>query len=103
MLVLVAVAPAANASTGTSCAGVSYTVPHTNDEGHAALNNLRAVKVSCATARAVAKLFLVGRKAPKGWHAAHRTVVVRTNGRADTVSEEILTDGSARVTGDIAN
>ena len=100
---LIAFAPFADASPTQSCGSVSYTFPHTHDEGHAALNNLRASEISCTTARAAARTFLITGKAPASWHASLRTVVIRTNGKANTVSEEILTDGLARVTGDIAN
>ncbi len=75
------------------CASVSYTFPHTDNHGHAAVNNLIAVGVACSVARSVAHDFLVSGKPPKGWHQALRT----------TVGEVILERGSARVTGDIAN
>jgi hypothetical protein len=82
----------AGASTRRRCGSVSYTFPHTDDHGHAALNNLTAVDVSCATARSVARALIVTGRAPKHWHAA-----MKSSG------EEVLTDGRARVTGDIAN
>ena len=86
-----------------NCGGVSYTFPHTHDEGHAALNDLRASGVSCSTARSVARTFLIRGKAPESWHASLKTIVTRTQGRANTVGEEVLTHGAARVTGDVAN
>ena len=75
------------------CGSVSYTFPHTDDHGHAALNNLTAVGVSCAAARSVANDFLVAGKPPRGWHAA----------TGATAGEEVFTRGKARVTGDLAN
>lgn len=87
------------ASAATACGSVSYTVPHTHDEGHAALNDLTAAGVSCSTARTVARAFLAGHRSPKGWHATSKTVVSRGN----TIGEEIFTRGSARIVGDIAN
>jgi hypothetical protein len=103
IVVTSAFAPIANASTSTSCASVSVTVPHTNNHGHAALNNLRAINVTCTMARSVANTFLLTKKAPKSWLAASKTAVTHVNGQTNTVTEEILTRGSARVTGDIAN
>ena len=100
--VLIAFA-SATAAAATSCGSVSYTIPNTHNQFHAALNNLVAVNVSCRTARAAAKAFLITRKAPNGWHASTKTVVAHVNGQANTVSEEILTRRTARVTGDIAN
>jgi hypothetical protein len=90
--------PAA-ASAATACGSVSYTVPGTRGEGHAALNNLAASGVSCSRARAVAKAFLAGHRLPKGWHAISKTVV----GHGNTTGEEIFKHGSARVVGDVAN
>jgi hypothetical protein len=87
------------ASAATACGSVGYTVPHTHDEGHTALNNLTASGVSCSTARAVAKAFLTGHKPPQGWHAMSKTVVSHGN----TLGEEIFTRGAARVIGDMAN
>jgi hypothetical protein len=95
--------PAASASAATRCGNVSYTIPNTNDEGHAALNNVAAVNVSCRTARSVARTFLVTGKAPRGWHASTKNVITHVNGQANTVTEEILARRTARVTGDIAN
>jgi hypothetical protein len=89
-----AVAPAA-----TACGSVSYTIPGSHNQGHAALNNITASGVSCPTARTVAKAFLAGHKPPKGWHATSETVVSHGN----TIGEEIFTRGSARVIGDVAN
>ncbi len=89
----------ATASTATACGSVSYTFPGTHGQGHAALNNLTASGVSCSTARAVARAFLAGHKPPKGRHAMSKTVVSRGN----TLGEEILTRGSARIVGDVAN
>jgi hypothetical protein len=51
----------------------------------------------------VANAFLATGKAPQNWHATMKTVVIHVNGHANTVGEEILTRGNARVTGDIAN
>jgi hypothetical protein len=96
-------APAANAFATANCRSVSYTFPHTHGEGHAALNNLRAINVSCAAADSVARRFLIAGKAPEHWHASVKTVVRYIKGQANTVSEEILAHGDARVTGDIAN
>jgi hypothetical protein len=76
-----------------SCGSVSYTFPHTGGHGHAALNNLAAVGVSCATARSVARDFLLTGRPPRGWHATLGT----------NAGQEILTRGRARVSGDIAN
>jgi hypothetical protein len=100
---LLALAPSAGASTSAKCGSVSVTIPHTNNHGHAALNNITATNVTCVTARSVAKTFLLTTKAPKNWHASTKTVVVHSYGQTNTVSEEILTRGTARVTGDIAN
>ena len=100
---LLALAASASASAAARCGSVSYTIPNTHNQFHAALNNLVAVNVSCRTARAAAKAFLITRKAPNGWHASTKTVVAHVNGQANTVSEEILTRRTARVTGDIAN
>jgi hypothetical protein len=86
-----------------SCGSVSYTLPHTGGHAHAALNNLTAVGVSCVTARSVANAFLITGKPPKNWHATMKTVVTHIDGQANTVGEEILTRGKARVTGDIDN
>jgi G:T-mismatch repair DNA endonuclease (very short patch repair protein) len=86
-------APAAGAATAKNCGSVSYTYPHTNGEGHAALNNLKATGVSCSVARAVAKSDLVHRKAPAGWKAK----------TADNGGQVILTDGSKKITGEVAN
>lgn len=91
--------PPASAAASSNCGSVSYTVPGTHNEGHAALNNLTARGVSCLNARAVAKTFLAQHTPPKGWHATSRTVVSRHN----TVGEEIFSKGSARVVGDVAN
>jgi len=95
---LASVSPATAAAV-SNCGGVSYTIPGTHDEGHAALNNLTARGVSCPTARAVAKAFLSHHTLPKGWHVTSRTVVSHHN----TLSEEIFSHGSARVVGDMAN
>ena len=103
IVVASAFAPLANASTSTSCGRVSVTIPHTKSHGHAALNNLKAINVACATARAVAQTFLLTKKAPKNWRATSKMAVTHVNGQANTVTEEILTRGSERVTGDIAN
>jgi hypothetical protein len=103
MVGLIAFASSASAAATKSCGSVSYTVPHTHEQGHAALNSLTAVNVSCATARSVANAFLATGKAPQNWHATMKTVVIHVNGHANTVGEEILTRGNARVTGDIAN
>jgi hypothetical protein len=93
-------APAsAAAATSRACGSVSYTVPGSHGEGHAALNDLTASGVSCATARAVAEAFLADRKLPQGWHARLRTVVRH----GETLGEEIITRGSARIVGDMAN
>jgi hypothetical protein len=83
----------AGAPAPKSCGSVSYTFPHTGGHGHAALNNLRAVGVSCLTARSVANDFLVTGKPPRDWHATLKT----------TVGEEIFTRGKARVIGDVDN
>jgi hypothetical protein len=95
---LAAASPAA-ASAASACGSVSYTVPGSHGEGHAALNELTATGVSCATARTVAKAFLADRKLPQGWHASSKTVVRH----GETIGEEILTRRSARVVGDLAN
>ena len=100
---LLALAPSAGASAPMNCGSVSYTFPHTHDEGHAALNDLWASGISCTTARSVAHTFLIHGKAPESWHASLKTIVTRAHGRANTVGEEVLTHGAARVTGDIAN
>jgi hypothetical protein len=94
-----AVTSSATASMATRCESVSYTIPGTHNEGHAALNNITATGVSCVTARAVARVFLVDNKPPSGWRATAKTVVSHGN----TLGEEIFTRGSARVIGDIAN
>ena len=100
--VLIAFA-SATASAATSCGSVSYTIPNTHGEGHAALNDLVAINVSCRIARSVAKAFLVTGKAPKRWRGSTKTVVTHANGATNTVSEEIFTRHTSRVTGDIAN
>jgi hypothetical protein len=92
-------ASSATASAATACGSVSYTVPGSHGEGHAALNNLTASGVSCATARTVAKAFLAQHRPPQGWHAISKTVARR----GETIGEEIFTRRSARVVGDIAN
>jgi hypothetical protein len=86
----------------TRCAGVSYTFPHTDDHGHVALNNLTAAGVSCATARSVARTFIITGRPPRHWHAAMKQVSAHIGREHVTVGEEILTRGNARVTGDIA-
>jgi hypothetical protein len=75
------------------CGSVSYTFPHTDGHGHAALNNLTAVAVACTTARSVAHDFLVTGKPPRNWHTARNT----------KVGEVAFTRGAARVSGDIDN
>ena len=100
---LLAFVPPAVASSVSNCGSVSYTIPHTNNHGHAALNNLTATKVTCATARSVARTFLATRKAPTNWHATSKTIVMHSHGQANTVGEEIFTRGAARVSGEIAN
>jgi hypothetical protein len=75
------------------CGAVSYTYPHTDGHGHAALNNLTAVDVSCRTARSVASEFLVTGKPPSSWHANAKV----------SAGKEIFTRGNARVTGDLDN
>jgi hypothetical protein len=47
----------------------------------------------------VASAFIANHKLPPGWHATSKTVMSRGN----TLGEEILTRGSARVTGNLAN
>ncbi len=89
----------ATTSAATACGSVSYTIPGTHNQGHAALNNLTASGVSCSTARTVDKAFLAGHKTPKGWHAMSKTVVNRGN----TIGEEIFTRGSAHIIGDVDN
>jgi hypothetical protein len=96
---LTAPVPTTAAAAATACGSVSYTVPHTHDEGHAALNNLAVSGVQCATARTVAKTFLASHKPPQGWHAMSKTLV----SHGQTIGEEIFTRGAARVVGDIAN
>jgi hypothetical protein len=96
---LIALTGTAGASVAEHCGSVSYTVPHTDDHGHRALNNLTAVNVSCAAARSVARTFLIRLKAPEHWHATSKVVVVHGN----TVGEEIFTRGRARVIGDQDN
>jgi hypothetical protein len=76
-----------------SCGSVAHTFPHTDGHGHAAVNNLTAVGVSCSTARAVASEFLVTGKPPRNWHTARNTAVGRVT----------FTSGTARVAGDVAN
>jgi hypothetical protein len=93
----------AGAATTKHCGSVSYAIPNTGGHGHSALNNLSAVGVSCTTAKEVAHAFLVSHKAPSGWHAKARTVVVKRDGTSNTVGQEIFTRGSERVTGDVAN
>ena len=101
---LLGFAVSAGASSTSYCGSVSYTIPHTNGNGHAALNNLTATKVSCATARSVAASYLVHKgKAPAPWHLTSKTIVTHSHGQTNTVGEEIFTRGTARVTGDIAN
>ncbi len=101
LLAAVALAAASppTALAATACGSVSYTIPGTHDQGHAALNNLTVSGVSCSTARAVARAFLAGHMPPQGWHAMSKTVVSRGN----TIGEEIFTRGSARIIGDVAN
>ena len=90
-----------SAPAATRCGSVSYTLPHTDGHGHAALNNLAAIDVSCVTARSVAHAFLVSGKPPGSWHAALKILSTHIDGRADTVGEEIITHGAARVSGDL--
>jgi hypothetical protein len=92
-------APAVASARSFSCGSVSYTVPGTHGEGHAALNNITATGATCSTARTVAKAFVRDHKLPSGWHAKAKTVVSHGN----TLGEEIFTRGSARVVGDVAN
>ncbi len=73
------------------CGSVSYTFPHTDNHGHAALNNLTAAGVSCKTARSVARTLIVTGRPPKHWRAKRKG------------GEEILSKGDARVTGYLAN
>ena len=87
--VVVSLPSAARASV-RKCGSVSYTVPGTNGEGHAALNNLRARDVSCRIAREVARAFLEHHTPSKGWHATSRS-----HERHNTLSEP--SRGSARV------
>jgi hypothetical protein len=94
-----AVASPSAPSAATACGSVSYTVPGSHGEGHAALNDLTASGVSCATARTVAKAFLADRKLPRGWRARPKTVVRH----GETIGEQVFTHGSARVVGDLAN
>jgi len=75
------------------CASVSYTFPHTENHGHAALNNLTAVGVACSTARSVAREFLITGMPPKGWRQDLKAAVGKV----------VLKRGSATVAGDIAN
>ena len=84
------------------CGSVSVTIPHTNTDGHAALNNLTAANATCATARSAATTFLLTTKAPKDWRETSKAVIVNSHGQRNTGGEEILTYGAARVTGDIA-
>ena len=100
---LVAFPTTANGAASKNCGSVGYTVPHTHDEGHAALNNLRAVDVSCPSARKVALTFLSSGKAPARWRARPKTITTTRKGEVTTVGEEVFTDGLARITGDIAN
>ncbi len=86
-----------------NCGSVSYTLPHSAGHGHAALNNLTAVAVSCATAHSVASAFLINGKPPRSWHTTAKTVVTHLDGQSHTVGEEIFSRGQARVTGDIDN
>ncbi len=83
----------ASAPAPRGCGSVSYTFPHTDGHGHAALNNLTAVGVSCSTARSVASAFLITGKAPKNWHATIKL----------SSGEEIFTRGKARVRSYLAN
>jgi hypothetical protein len=83
----------ADAPTPKHCGSVSYTFPHTGGHGHAALNNLTAVRVSCVTARSVASDFLVTGKPPRNWHATPNA----TGGKVT------FTRGEARVSGDVDN
>jgi hypothetical protein len=98
----VSAAPA-GATAPKRCGSVSYTFPHTHNHGHAALNNLTAVGVSCADARIVARRFLSTGKAVARWTARMTLVTVHINGHRYTEGEEIFTNGRARVTGEVAN
>jgi hypothetical protein len=97
--VALAASSAAVASPPAACGSVSYTIPGSHGQGHAALNDLTASGVSCSTARTVAKEFLTSHRTPKGWHATSKVVVSHGN----TLGEQIFTRGSARVIGDLAN
>jgi hypothetical protein len=100
---LLVFAASAGAVAPKNCGSVGVTIPHTGGHGHAALNNLTAANVACSTARSAATTFLLKGKAPKNWGATSKTVVVHARGQTNTVSEEILTHGDARVIGDVAN
>jgi len=100
-----ALAPGASAA---SCGSVSHTIPGTGGHGHAALNDLLAVHVSCHEARRVAREYLAGafpgagamsQRRPVGWHQAVRTV----HKHSGAVTEVTLTHGPERVVGDLAN
>jgi hypothetical protein len=107
-----ALAPASGAATVKSCGSASRTIPGTGDHGHAALNGLLAVHVSCHEARRVANEYLVGafpasgamaQSRPVGWHHSVRTVDKRAHGTTTSVTEVILSKGAERVVGDLAN
>ena len=93
----------AGATAPKRCGSVSYTFPHTHNHGHAALNNLTAVGVSCADARRVARRYLATGKAVARWTARITLVTVHINGHRYTEGEEIFTNGRAHVTGEVAN
>jgi hypothetical protein len=94
----------AGAATARTCGSVSYALPNTGGHGHAALNNLTALRISCAAAREVAQNFLVNdERTTGGWHVRMRTVIKHTGGHAHSVGEDIFTRGTARIVGDFAN
>ena len=107
-----ALTPAAGAATIHSCGSVSHTIPGTGGHGHAALNELRAVHVSCHEAQRVAREYLAGafpgagamsEQRPVGWRQVVRTVHRHVGGRTTAVTELVLSHGSERVIGDLAN
>jgi hypothetical protein len=105
-------APAGGAAAISSCGSVSHTVPGTGGHGHAALNGLLAVHVSCHEAHRVASEYLAGafpgsgrmsEQRPVGWHHTVRTVTKRVHGTPTNVTEVVLSHGAERVVGNLAN
>jgi hypothetical protein len=88
---LLAFAPIANAhSTTRHCGSVSG--PTHGQAGGIAVNNIKAVNVSCKVAKSVALHWCDHNKAPKGWHESSN----------HTGGQVAFTKGNERVSGEVA-